>query len=114
MDRPVRPGQVRSSKLGLDLRVCRYGMLCTFSIRRLPGGPSARWRVVLDVYLRLAVATVPHAGPRQHRAHCGSGERPGDGAWLAAPVPLENPPKALVYPSRPEYRRFMERGWFIV
>jgi hypothetical protein len=45
---------------------------------------------------------------------CGSGERPGDGTWLAAPVPFADPPEVLVYASRPEYRRFMERGWFIV
>jgi hypothetical protein len=43
---------------------------------------------------------------------CGSGDRPGDGAWVAAPVPFSAPP-VLVYPSAPTYRAHMERGWFM-
>jgi hypothetical protein len=45
---------------------------------------------------------------------CGSGDKPGDGTWIAAPVPFAQPSEVLVYPSRPEYQRYMEMGWFIV
>jgi hypothetical protein len=54
----------------------------------------------------LAIVTTGHI--------CGSGERSGDGAWLAAPVPFGKLPEVLVHPSRPEYRHLMERGWLIV
>lgn len=43
---------------------------------------------------------------------CGSGDRAGDGAWVAAPVPFATP-AVLVYPSIPAYRAYMERGWFM-
>jgi hypothetical protein len=42
---------------------------------------------------------------------CGSGNRPGDGAWVAAPVPFGEP-EVLVYPSHPAYRSYLKRGWF--
>lgn len=43
---------------------------------------------------------------------CGSGDRPGDGAWVAAPVPFSTP-AVLVYPAAPAYQAQMERGWFM-
>jgi hypothetical protein len=37
---------------------------------------------------------------------CGSGDRPSDGAWVAAPVPFSTS-AVLAYPSTPAYRAHM-------
>lgn len=68
----------------------------------------------LVVPLPLALQARPSARLVTTGHICGSGKRPGDGAWLAAPVPLGGgEPGTLVYASVPAYKPYLERGWFI-